>query len=141
MFLSQILDIKSLDLDYINELLNVLDDGLINEIREELAEIPLGKIDANSIIFSIFERLNRRVFTEIKQRLEDEIIEDVNEEEKKILSDLCQKRIDEFSPSINFIDSHFNNELDDVDLISPKINFYGLNDIIYEVITILSAKD
>jgi hypothetical protein len=112
-FLSKLLNIDSLDLEYIEEYFEFLgeDDqnSVCGHLQETFAETPFKGVDANTFIYAIFDCINDAVFTEIKEKIEDE---EGNQELLKI----CQSRIDEFSPWLNCIDSAFNNELDKVDV-------------------------
>lgn len=139
MFLAHILGIPSGDLRYINERVEIIDDDRFGyDVKEELAEFTLEEINANTLIDSIFHRINRDVFSEIQQQLHNDTLAVSNEAEKAALLRLCEERINEFSPDINSIDSDFNNELDQVTLVGNT-----LSQIVEEVIPLLleTAQD
>lgn len=133
MFLRNVLDIAHLDLQYIDELLEVIEEDESDyTLREELADLTLREIDANTVINAIFYRINQAVYCHIKKELENHTIAVSSEAEKAALISLCEERINEFSPCLNCLDSHFNNELDQV-----TISGNTLGQIVTEVIPLL----
>jgi hypothetical protein len=109
-FLSKLLNIGSLELEFIEEHFEFFTQGDKDNIFDYVrGYLHINQIDTNIIIEAIFNRINELVFTAIKVQIEGL---DGNEEVVKI----CQSRIDEFSPYLNCVDSSFNNELDKVDV-------------------------
>lgn len=144
MFLAQFLNIANGDLHYINELLEVIDDeGFAEHAQEELGYLKIDEINENSFISCIFNRINNDVFNEVKTKIEDieaaiGSTEDIKQQvllKKEALLETCQKNIEDFSPYINALDSHFNNELDQVGVRGRK-----LNDIIEDVFMALCTQ-
>jgi hypothetical protein len=109
-FLSKLMNIGSLDVQYTEEYFEFLTDEDQNNIVDYLRTyFHTDQLNTNVIIEVIFNRINELVFTAIKVHFE------FTKGNEKIV-EICQKRIDEFTPYLNCIDSHFNNELDDVNI-------------------------
>lgn len=112
MFLRDLLGIGWYDLEFIEKYYKLVE----SEIDfSELEYLPLRDINANVILYEIFYWINNEIFNCIKNRNE---LPETKEEE---IITICNKRIDEFSPFINCIDSWFNNEIDDVNIEGKKI--------------------
>jgi hypothetical protein len=126
-FLSKLLNIGSIELEFIEEYFEFLGEDEQNNVcdhfQETLEEVSFKDVDANTFIYSIFYCINEAVFTEIKKQ--------IGENEK--LLEICQERIDEFSPWLNCIDSKFNNELDQTD-----VRGRCFNEVVNDVLEILS---
>ena len=110
--LRNLLNICQLDLEFIEKYYRLAKDKMS---FAEIEDIPLKQIDANVILYPIFWHINNDVFGLIKNR--DEF---PNAEKKQIIN-ICNKRIDEFYPFLNCIDSGFNNEIDDVCIENKRI--------------------
>jgi hypothetical protein len=109
-FLSKLMNIGSLDVQYTEEYFEFLTDEDQNNIVDYLRTyFHTDQLNTDVIIEVIFNRINELVFTAIKVHFE------FTKGNEKIV-EICQKRIDEFTPYLNCIDSHFNNELDDVNI-------------------------
>ncbi|MEI8055464.1 MAG: hypothetical protein WCH10_05665 [bacterium] len=97
---------------------------------EELEHIPLGEINANTILYPIFLCINNEVFELIKNRGE------FPSGEKEQIIDACNRRIGEFSPFLNCLDSLFNNEIDEV-----SIDGKGIEEVADEVYFLLLKSE
>jgi len=112
MFFRDLLGIGWYDLEFIEKYYRLVK----NEIDfSELEYLPLRDINANVILYEIFYRINNEIFNGIKNR---DGLPKAKEEE---ITNICNTRIDEFSPFINCIDSWFNNEIDDVSTEGKRI--------------------
>lgn len=107
LFLCNLLDIGLLDLQFIEKYYNLVR----NKVDfTELRTVPLEQINANVILYHIFWQVNAEVFNIIKNH------GDLPHDKKEQIISICEKRIAEFSPFLNCIDSWFNNEIDEVNV-------------------------
>jgi hypothetical protein len=112
MFLRNLLDIGSLDLEFIEKYYKLVEWKMD---FSELEYMPLRDVNVNVILYEIFYRINNEVFDCIKNH--DGLPKDKREE----IINICDNRIDEFSPFMNSIDSWFNNEIDDICIEDKRI--------------------
>ena len=96
------------DLNLLNELLGVAEKFEINidDVVEETREL-FNKVEFNELVYILMEHIFNAVMDEVEQYAEET-------EDKKLLQRVEDLR-DNFSPFLNYIDSHFNNLLDEVD--------------------------
>lgn len=119
MFLKNMLTIGKLDLNMIENYYNVIADRFDFLALEE---VPIGKLGANIILYELFCCINHEVFSTIhKQLTESDVVFVEDDEAKHKWIKRCKKRIYEFSPFMNSLDSWFQNELDQIDMTGRKI--------------------
>lgn len=119
MVLAKNFGIGTLDLDFIEKYHAVVADSMDYSNLEDLS---VRQLNANASINEIFYCINHKVFTQIKERIENNEITLHNKRIKNKLIKLSEERIDGFSPFLNCINSWFQNELDDVIVQERQIN-------------------
>jgi len=106
-----------LDVERLLDILEVANEMGIDsdELREYMSDCEMATTDVNSWIFVGMDRINSAIF--------DLIAEDESFDEA--IRDKAAELRDDFSPFINFMDSHFNNVLDEFSLgeLSLKEDF------------------
>ena len=98
------------DVEHLLEAFQALDNMGISygDISEEI-EATEGKIsEINTWIYFTYDRINNDIFAKVMEKLSDALEEGENES----IHELAQEKINNFSPFINCLDSHFNNLLD-----------------------------
>lgn len=118
MILAEMMNIGTLDLDFIEKYHAVVADSID---YSNLKHLPLKELHANTLIYEIFYQINYDVFTRIKNQIEKGEVSFSNKRTKTKLVKTCEKRIEEFSPFINCLDSWFQNELDNVEVENSQI--------------------
>ena len=119
MFLNSLIQIGSIDAQFIEEYFSVVSDRFDFSYLEDLA---LKEINANSIIYEIFHCINNEVYSNIMDKLKTQKIGGVTKKIKSKILKICEARIEEFSPYINCIDSWFQNECDKVGIKGKNID-------------------
>jgi hypothetical protein len=125
--LRDLLGIGWLDLGFIEKYYALVREKMI---FEEFEHIPLGEINANTILYPIFSYINSEVFELIKNR------DEFQNGDKEQIIDACNRRIGEFSPYLNCLDSWFNNEIDEV-----SIEDKGIEEVASEVYFLLLKSE
>ena len=94
--------------DYLNnaERLGIELEDIVNDAEE------IGKLDANALIYVTFDQIFFRTVDYLLDSLGEYI--DSEDLEEKVM-DYLEEMKDNFSPFINFLDSHFDNLLDQID--------------------------
>ncbi|CAL7964424.1 hypothetical protein GAMM_90022 [Gammaproteobacteria bacterium] len=105
--LCSLLDIGWCDLEFIEKHYRLVRSKIT---FTEFGHIPLEQINANMILYQIFLYINNEVFNLIKNRGE------FPRGKKKQITNICDERVNEFSPFLNCFDSCFNNEIDEVNI-------------------------
>lgn len=118
MILAEIMNIGALDLDFIEKYHTVVANSID---YSNLEHLTLKELHANTLIYEIFYQINYEVFTRIKNQIEEGEVSFSNKRAKNKLVKACKKRIEEFSPFINCLDSWFQNELDNVGIEGCQI--------------------
>lgn len=97
------------DLNLLDELLGVAEKFEINidDVIEKTREL-FNKVEFNELVYILMEHIFNAVMDEVEQYAGET-------EDKKLLKQVKDLR-DNFSPFLNYIDSWFNNLLDEVDL-------------------------
>ena len=109
------LDVRALR-EFLDEAENF--DIYISDVREDIINCGGDITDINDWIYSVKVLTFNAVMDELEAYVEENI-----EDNEDLLNEIENLR-DNFSPFINYLDSHFNNLLDDIDLTDDKVKIF-----------------
>ena len=148
---TDILDCGSLDIEKLIELLDIANvyDYSSYDIIENCYNLKLKneKLNINDLIYSAIEIIFNEIISRLEDYLETEAKHDLNLNNYQLeyLKDRIEDLRSDFMPHINYIDSHFNNILDNytyeelkdfdklkVKLINDLLKDYNEDDYIFD---------
>lgn len=113
--LALVLDCGSFDievlLDEINLALELDRSTDITDIIDESVSYD-GRITFGGLMYVAMRIVNDAIFEDVKHKVKEL---DIDEDIKNELISMADDRIEKFEPYINYLDSHYNNEIDDSD--------------------------
>jgi len=130
--LKDVLNWGSLDIEALNELIEKAEllEIYPEDIREYIENNYMNVTDINSWFHGVMSLMFYKIVNTIRNILDED-----DEEHRELLNKL-QEWEDDFSPYINYLDSWFNNPLDEIDWKSVETS----EDLINKVIEILKSE-
>ena len=113
-FATDILDCGTADLSMLDDLYSTLGNEVIgdhNSFLKGICSEYQNNIDLNVILYELYYWVTNAIQEEIRENLENDAWPEYSKEKEFFLKQ--NDKLNEYSPYTNFLDTHFQNDLDD----------------------------